>query len=120
MGANEKVWIEGFRRNLAHVDGETSMRPSAATAAELRTLMNDFDPAEVYPAVRCPALAVLATRNLPQQEPFADLYEAHRRYLTERVAATGVPHLVLADASHAMVIEQPELLSRVIGDFLQG
>ena len=27
MGANEKVWIEGFRRNLVHKDGETSMRP---------------------------------------------------------------------------------------------
>ena len=41
MGANEKVWIEGFRRNLVHEDGETSMRPSAETAAELRTLMNE-------------------------------------------------------------------------------
>ena len=32
MGANEKVWIEGFRRNLVHKDGETTMRPSAETA----------------------------------------------------------------------------------------
>ena len=118
MGANEKVWIEGFRRNLRHHDGQTSLRPSAGTAAELRTLMNDLDLGPVYAALRCPALVVLATRNLPEQEPFADLYAAHRRFLVDQVAASGVRYLQLADASHAMVIEQPDLLASVIGDFL--
>ncbi len=118
MGANEKVWIEGFRRNLAHKDGETSMRPSAATAAELRTLMGDLDLGPVYAATRCPELVVLPTRDLPEQEPFAELYAAHRRYLVEQAAAAGVRYLQLEDASHAMVIEQPELLASVIGDFL--
>ena len=118
MGANEKVWIEGFRRNLRHQDGQTSLRPSAGTAAELRTLMNDLDLGPVYAALRCPALVVLATRNLPEQEPFADLYAAHRRFLVDQVAASGVRYLQLADASHAMVIEQPDLLASVIGDFL--
>jgi pimeloyl-ACP methyl ester carboxylesterase len=120
MGANEKVWIEGFRRNLAHTGGETSMRPSAATAAELRTLMAELDLGPVYAATQCPELVVFATRNLPEQEPFADLYAAHRRHLLEQAAAAGVRHLRLEDASHAMVIEQPELLARVIGDFLLG
>jgi pimeloyl-ACP methyl ester carboxylesterase len=118
MGANEKVWIEGFRRNLAHVAGETSMRPSAEAAAQMRTLMNDLDVGAVYAAMRCPALVVLATRDLPEQEPFADLYAAHRRYLLDQVAATPVRYLQLEDASHAMVIEQPDLLARVISDFL--
>ncbi|MCA2215309.1 alpha/beta fold hydrolase [Jidongwangia harbinensis] len=118
MGANEKVWIEGFRRNLAHVAGETSMRPSAQAAAEMRTLMNELDLGDVYATIRCPALVVLATRDLPEQEPFADLYAAHRRYLLDQVAATPVRYLQLADASHAMVIEQPVLLARVISDFL--
>jgi pimeloyl-ACP methyl ester carboxylesterase len=118
MGANEKVWIEGFRRNLAHKDGQTSMRPSAGTVAELRTLMNDLDLGPVYAGVRCPALVVLATRNLPEQEPFAELYAAHRRFLVDQVAASGVRYLQLEDASHAMVIEQPDLLASVIGDFL--
>jgi pimeloyl-ACP methyl ester carboxylesterase len=120
MGANEKVWIEGFRRNLVHSGGETSIRPPAGTAAELRTLMNDLDLGPVYAATRCPELVVLATRDMPAQEPFAELYAAHRRFLVEQAAASGVRYLQLEDASHAMVIEQPDLLARVIGDFLTG
>jgi pimeloyl-ACP methyl ester carboxylesterase len=120
MGANEKVWIEGFRRNLVHKDGETSIRPGAGTAAELRTLMNGLDLGPVYAATRCPELVVLPTRNLPAQEPFADLHAAHRRYLIEQAAAGGVRYLQLEDASQAMVIERPELLASLIGDFLSG
>ena len=121
MGANEKVWIESFRRNLVHRNGETSARPSAETTGQLRTLMNDLDLAPVYAGLRCPALFVLATRDLPEQEPFADLYAAHRRFLLGQVAAApNVRHLPLADASHAMVVEQPELLASLIGDFLTG
>ncbi|BAL92108.1 hypothetical protein AMIS_68880 [Actinoplanes missouriensis 431] len=119
MGANEKVWIEGFRRNLVHVDGETSIRPSAQATAELRALMNSLDLSPVYAATTCPELVVLPTRSLPEQEPFAELYEAHRRFLVEQ--ARSVPHLrylSLADASHAMVIEQPTVLASVISDFL--
>ncbi|MEV4637117.1 alpha/beta hydrolase [Actinoplanes sp. NPDC049548] len=124
MGANEKVWIEGFRRNLVHRDGETSTRPTAETTASLRTLMNDLDLGPVYASTPAPTLAVLATRDLPEQEPFAELYAAHRRYLVDQ-AATGAKvnprmrYLQLADASHAMVVEQPELLAKVIGDFLE-
>jgi pimeloyl-ACP methyl ester carboxylesterase len=123
MGANEKVWIEGFRRNLVHANGETSTRPSAETGAQLRTLMDDLDLGPVYAATRCPELVVLATRDLPEQEPFADLYAAHRRFLVEQVeaAAKVAPHLrylQLEDASHAMVIEQPEVLAALIGAFL--
>jgi pimeloyl-ACP methyl ester carboxylesterase len=123
MGANEKVWIEGFRRNLVHANGETSTRPTAATGAELRTLMNDLDLGPVYAATRCPELVVLATRDLPEQEPFADLYAAYRRFLTDQAATAAklAPHfryLLLEDASHAMVIEQPEALAAIITNFL--
>ncbi|GGL14240.1 alpha/beta fold hydrolase [Mangrovihabitans endophyticus] len=119
MGANEKVWIEGFRRNLVHRDGATSMRPSAPDRAQIRAMMTDLDLAHAYAEIRCPALFVLATRDEPGREAFGDLYAAHRRFLTEQVAAAPhVRHLQLADASHAMVMEQPELLAQVIGDFL--
>jgi pimeloyl-ACP methyl ester carboxylesterase len=123
MGANEKVWIEGFRRNLVHHDGETSMRPTAATGAQIRTLVDDLDLGPVYGATQCPELVVLPTRDLPEQEPFADLYAAYRRFLVDQAAAAArtapnFRYLQLEDASHAMVIEQPELLATVIGDFL--
>ena len=122
-GANEKVWIEGFRRNLVHRNGETTMRPSAATAGELRALMNDLDLGPVYATTPAPTLVVLSTRDLPEQEPFADLYAAHRRYLVEQAAAGArvnprMRYLQLEDASHALVIEQPELLASLVGDFL--
>jgi pimeloyl-ACP methyl ester carboxylesterase len=121
MGANEKVWIEGFRRNLVHENGETSTRPSAATAAQIRTLMADLDLAPVYAGTTCPELVVLPTRDLPEQEPFAELHAAHRRFLVEQAAAVGhLRYLSLADASQAMVIEQPAILAELITAFLTG
>jgi pimeloyl-ACP methyl ester carboxylesterase len=123
LGANEKVWIEGFRRNLVQKNGETTMRPSAETAGQLRTLMDDLDVGPVYAATPSPLLLVLATRNLPVQEPFADLYAANRRYLLDqaKAAAAANPrmhYLQLENASHAMVAEQPETLAELISDFL--
>lgn len=123
LGADEKVWVEGFRRNVAQQDGETVLRPSRQLAAQLRTAMNDLDLVPVYAATRCPLLVVLAARELPQQEPFADLYAAYRRGLAERMAevAQSAPQLrytFLQDASHAMLVEQPERLAALIGNFL--
>jgi pimeloyl-ACP methyl ester carboxylesterase len=79
----------------------------------------------VYAGTPAPTLAVLATRDLPEQEPFAALYAAHRRYLVEQAAAGAranprMRYLQLEDASHAMVIEQPDVLAALIGDFLSG
>jgi pimeloyl-ACP methyl ester carboxylesterase len=123
MGANEKVWIEGFRRNLVHRDGATSIRPEAATIAGFRALLDDLDPASLYAATRCPMLLVLATRVSPEQEPFARVHAAYRRFLTDQAAevARSTPrfhYLRLEDASHHMVIEQPDALAAIIGDFL--
>ncbi|GAA0551155.1 alpha/beta hydrolase [Paractinoplanes ferrugineus] len=119
LGANEKVWIEGVRRNLKQEHGETSMRPSAAATTQMRELMNELDLGPVYASTTCPELLVLATRDLPQQEPFADLYAAHRRYVVEQAKAAAHPrYLQLAGASHAMVAEQPDVLAGLITDFL--
>ena len=125
MGANEKVWIEGFRRNLAHRDGVTSIRPDAATIAGFRALVDDLDPAAVYAGIRCPMLLVLPTRQSPEQERFANVYAAYRRFVADRAAevartAPRFRYLQLEDASHHMVIEQPDALAAVIGDFLAG
>ncbi len=119
MGANEKVWIEGFRRNLVHANGETSTRPSAWTMSQIRELMRSFDLNSVYGTTTCPSLLVLPTRNLPEQEPFAEVYEAHRRYvLAQAQAVSGLRYIQLQDASPAMVIEQPAVLAGLITEFL--
>jgi pimeloyl-ACP methyl ester carboxylesterase len=122
-GANEKVWVEGFRRNVQTRGGETTLRPSRGAAAQLRTLMNGLDLEPVYAATGCPLLVVLAGRDLPQQEAFAEVYAAYRRGVAERVAAIArtapaMRHLSLPDASHAMVVEQPERLAGLVTDFL--
>ncbi|GAA2862775.1 alpha/beta hydrolase [Actinoplanes cyaneus] len=120
LGADEKVWVEGFRRNLIQGrDGRATFRPSFETTTQLRALLNSLDLAPVYARITCPALLVLATRSLPEQEPFAELYAAHRRHLLDQ--ARSVPHLrhlELADASHAMVVERPAELASVITTFL--
>ncbi len=119
MGANEKVWIEGFRRNLVHSGGETSIRPSAEAAAQIRAMVNGLDLGPVYAALRSPALVVLPTRELPEEEQFADLYEAYRRFQRAQLDAAPVQYVQLKDASQAMVIEQPETLAALITEFLQ-
>jgi pimeloyl-ACP methyl ester carboxylesterase len=123
MGANEKVWLEGFRRNLLHREGTTSIRPAAETVAGFRTLMEDIDLAPVYAATRCPVLLVLPTRDAPEQEPFATVYDAYRRFLIAQAAAAArtaprFRYLLLEDASRNMVVEQPDTLAALIGDFL--
>jgi pimeloyl-ACP methyl ester carboxylesterase len=123
MGANEKVWIEGFRRNLVHNDGETSIRPGAENAAQVRALTEALDLGPVYAALRSPALVVLPSRELPEEEPLADVYEAYRRFQRAQLeaavaSAPGLQYVQLKDASQAMVIEQPETLAALITEFL--
>ncbi|MFI1989218.1 alpha/beta fold hydrolase [Actinoplanes sp. NPDC020271] len=120
LGADEKVWIEGFRRNVIQgKDGRATFRPSFETTTQLRALLNSLDLTPVYAAITCPALLVLATRSLPEQEPFAELYAAHRRFLLAQAqAAPGLLHHELAGASHAMVAEQPAQLASLITGFL--
>jgi pimeloyl-ACP methyl ester carboxylesterase len=81
--------------------------------------MNHLDLGPVYATTTCPELVVLATRDLPEQEPFADLYAAYRRHLADQAAAIGhLRYIALADASHAMEVEQPAILAGLITDFL--
>jgi len=81
--------------------------------------MNDLDLGPVYASTTVAELVVLPTRDLPEQEPFAELYAAHRRFLVAQAAAVGhLRYVSLPDASHAMVIEQPAILAGLITDFL--
>ena len=125
VGAAEKTLIEGFRRNVTVADGVTTLRPSAAVTAQLRDAMNGFDPLGEHVAVQCPLLVVLATEDLPQQQPYAELYAAYRPWVADTVATAArqnprMRHLRLADASHAMIDERPAQLAALIGDFLTG
>jgi pimeloyl-ACP methyl ester carboxylesterase len=122
-GANEKLWIEAFRRNLVSKDGTTTTRPDSATIAALRTLTYELDLAPIQASTPAPTLSVLATRNLPEQESFAGLYEAYRAHLRRQAdeASKANPNfrvISLTDTTHAFPVTHPELAARVITDFL--
>lgn len=123
QGAAEELWVETFDRGLATRDGVTRQRLRPDTVAQLRTVIDTFDPAAVLRATRCPLLLVLATEDLPQQRPYHELYAAHRRWLDAELAAAArdnplVRVVALPGASHAMVEEDPAGIAGLITGFI--
>jgi pimeloyl-ACP methyl ester carboxylesterase len=121
-GGSEDMAVEGLLRNLRTQDGRTWLRPLPGMLDELRKAMGELDVIPVYRRSRCPLLVALATRDLPEQQPFHDLYAAYRRGFEERLAeaAEDTPGLTVAHiegAGHAMVTERPAELARLIMDF---
>ncbi|WP_067504904.1 alpha/beta fold hydrolase [Actinoplanes sp. TFC3] len=97
-GANEKLWIEAFRRNVVSKDGTTEIRPSAQTAATLRSMLAEVE--LDLAAGQAPTLAVLRPGS-----PFGDQVAAAAKTNPQ------VRFLTLEDASE-------ELLARAVADFL--
>lgn len=124
-GISEDMATEGFRRNLTTLDGQTWARPLPDTLAALQKAMADLDVISVYRRVKCPLLVVLATDDLPEQQPFHELYAAYRRGLDGRLAAASDanPNLRVTHvegATHAMVAQRPAEIARLITDFAAG
>ncbi|HEY3506910.1 MAG TPA: alpha/beta hydrolase [Actinocatenispora sp.] len=119
-GLAEETLVAAARRNLVVHDGRTHLRPGPATVRALRTALVDVDPYPRYAALACPALVLLATRDLPEQQPFAELTAAYRRYVTGRLAGTPTVRAVPVDASHAMLYERPDEIARLVTDVLAG
>ncbi|MBO0803379.1 MAG: alpha/beta hydrolase [Nocardiopsaceae bacterium] len=120
--ASEDLAEEGFRRNLTTRDGETWARPLPHVLAFLQTAMADLDIIPVYRRVACSLLVILATEDLPEQQPFRELYAAYRRGFGERLAEAAEvnPCLRVArveGASHAMVAERPGEIAQMITRF---
>jgi hypothetical protein len=83
--------------------------------------MAELDLGPAYRGLRCPLLVVLATEDMPEQEPFHALYAAHRRFVAAQLAAIDndfLRVLPLARASHAMVAERPGELAELIVEFV--
>jgi pimeloyl-ACP methyl ester carboxylesterase len=121
-GTPEAMAAEGFRRNLTTRDGHTWARPLPHVLATLQKAMADLDIIGVYRQVKCPLLVVLATEDLPEQQPFHELYAAYRRGFEGRLAkaSDASPCLRVArveGATHAMVAERPGEIARLITHF---
>ncbi|MBY8871299.1 alpha/beta hydrolase [Micromonospora sp. PLK6-60] len=121
-GADPAESVAAFARNLVPVDdGRSRLRPGPELTGQLRAAMDSLDLMPAYRDTRCPLLLVLATEDLPEQEPFHEVYAAYRRATLERLATVRNPHLrvrQLTGASHAMVAERPAELAALITDFL--
>ncbi|MET7374616.1 alpha/beta fold hydrolase [Micromonospora arida] len=121
-GAAPDDWAVAFERNLVPGDdGRSRLRPVPDLTRQLRDAMESLDLMPAYRDVRCPLLLVLATEDLPEQQPFHGLYEAYRKVTAERLATVENPSLRvrrLVGASHAMVAERPDELATLITDFL--
>lgn len=124
-GAAEEDWAAAFRRGLTPAGNGFRLRPGPQTVEELRLALAALDLVPVYRAARCPLLLVLATEDLPEQQPFHALYAEYRDGLARRLALTARvnPHVRvvhLDGASHAMLAERPAELTGLIGGFLAG
>lgn len=122
-GGSEDLADEAFRRNLITRDGHTWARPLPDTLAALQSPMADLDVIPVYQQAKCPLLVALATSDLPEQQPFRELYAAYRRGFESRLAAASDtnPRLQVTrveDTTHAMVAEQPGEIGRLITRFI--
>jgi len=76
----------------------------------------------VYRQVKCPLLVALATDDLPEQQPFHELYAAYRRGFEGRLAKASDANPCLRvtrveGATHAMVAERPGEIARLITHF---
>lgn len=122
-GADPADWVAAFERNLVPCDdGRSRLRPGPELTGQLRAAMESLDLTPAYRDTRSPLLLVLATEDIPEQEPFREVYAAYRRATAERLATIGNPRLRvvhLAGASHAMDAERPAELATLITDFLR-
>jgi pimeloyl-ACP methyl ester carboxylesterase len=121
-GAPEDVAVEIFRRNLTTRDGHIWARPLPHVLATLQKAMADLDTIPVYRRVKCPLLVALATDDLPEQQPFHDLYAAYRRGFEGRLAKVSDANPCLRvvrveGATHAMVAERPGKIAELITQF---
>lgn len=121
-GAAPQDWVTAFQRNLVPGgDGYSRLRPDAELTGQLRAAMDSLDLIPAYRDTRCPLMLVLATEDLPEQQPFHELYAAYRRATAERLDGVDNPHLRvrhLIGASHAMVAERPEEIATLVTGFL--
>ncbi|WFE27517.1 alpha/beta hydrolase [Solwaraspora sp. WMMD791] len=122
-GGTAADWTEAVTRNETAVAGDTWLRPLPATLATLRPAMDSLDLPTVHRAARCPLLLVLATVDLPEQQPYAALYAAYRRWQidTSRAVAADNPLVrvqPLDGASHAMIAEDPAGVADLVAGFV--
>ncbi|WP_412515310.1 alpha/beta hydrolase [Actinomadura madurae] len=110
------------QRALRTTDEGVFMRPDAALAGQIRYDPHFQDAVAAVAGIRCPALFVLATGNMPGLPGrVGELMPALRAGIRRDLLALTAdrPHLRVLElaASHNMVDEQPEQIARAVLGF---
>ncbi|TCO58255.1 alpha/beta fold hydrolase [Actinocrispum wychmicini] len=107
--------LADWKRKLTEIFDQmaTTMDPDLLP---IRELVDNETVTELYDGLTCPALAVVAGRLMPPQEPFADFYTAARKGVLADLA--GRADVVEFDASHNMVREKPREVAALVTEFL--
>ena len=98
----DRVDIAKYLEHLEHMDAQVFMR--------MVHLMADHDMTEFLPQIRVPTLVIAGERDI-----FTPLHRSHA--MAENIP--GAELLVLAEASHAAIVEDPETINLRIERFLR-
>ena len=109
-------------RALRTTDNGVYARPSAELAEQIRYDPYFQDSVAAVADIRCPALFVLATENMPGLPGrVGDLMTAHRAGIRRDLPAVTAdrPHLRVLEleGGHDMVAEKPEKVAQAVLDF---
>ncbi|TCN37242.1 pimeloyl-ACP methyl ester carboxylesterase [Kribbella orskensis] len=112
-----------LRRNLVRRNGQTFLRPECPALDVIREMIAAERTTDLYDGLSCPALAVVATRLFPAQEPFADLFRAQQRGVVENLRGReerdpGGCRVVEFDGSHGMLFEDPAGVAALVREFV--
>ncbi|HUR47979.1 MAG TPA: alpha/beta hydrolase [Acidimicrobiales bacterium] len=122
----EAVRASTMRQLVQQPDGSFRLRLTRESIDEVMDAVNGTDLFDVYRDCKCPLLIVNATKNDPsiaaQSPEMAELMPARRATLAEnlRQLADSNHHIevVEVDATHGLIAEIPEELSKIVAGFI--
>jgi pimeloyl-ACP methyl ester carboxylesterase len=123
----DAVRAGALRQLVQQSDGSYRLRLTRDSIDEVMTAVNATDLFDVYRACKCPLLVVNAAKNDPsmaaQSPEMAELMPARRATLGANLRKLADEHahidVVEVDATHGLITEIPEELSKIVADFIE-
>lgn len=124
-GVPEDILLNSARRSLRQEHEETWLRPDpGGLGSEIAAAFDRVDMLDLYARVHCPLLIFIATKSLARPAPpwVKEVMAAYRTGLARDLArlADERPNvrIISVDASHALIVERPQVIADDIIDFL--
>lgn len=123
-GVPEEVVLDSARRSLRQERDQTWLRPDpGGLGGEIIAVVDRVDMLDLYAQVHCPLLIFIASKLGRRWPPWVkQAMAAQRTGLARDLALLAEEHpkvrIIPIDASHALIIERPQLIADAIIDFL--